>query len=44
MDLNNDEILGTIYGDHITEKERKMLGNRLVIGTYLIIYMYQDFK
>lgn len=28
MDWNNDEILGTIYGDHIMKKERKMLGER----------------
>lgn len=27
MDLNNDELLGTIYGN-IREKERKMLGER----------------
>jgi hypothetical protein len=27
MDLNNDELLGTIYGN-IREKKRKMLGGK----------------
>jgi len=43
MDFNNDELLGTIYGN-IRENKERCWGKGFRIGRYLITYMYQDFK